>query len=629
MTAPFRRALCLLIPLLCPEPGGAEVVKVEVRSREAVPDAPAAYELVVGTLHFEVDPAHPRNAIVADIDRAPRTERGTVAFSSDFRLLHPGTLPEEGGFAWVEVPNRGSRSRLAPFAMRHGWIVLEVGWEFDIPEHPDRLNIEVPVAKEADGAAIEGIAEAVFVLEQAKEEHEVVDLAVYPPVDSADPRRRLAVRRAAHLPGGEEIPQDRWRLKGNRVALADGFRPGLVYEVSWAAQDPPVAGLGFAAVRDAVSWLKHGEDSPAKAKHAAGYGGSQTGRFLRSFVYQGFNTDVAGRRVLDGAIPHVAGAGHLDLNRRWATPRETALFRAARYPFSDSAVADPVSGAREGILENPRVEHPPKLFYTNSSAEYWGGGRVAGLLHTDPATGRDVPPHEQVRLYAFAGAQHGPGRFPPPEAASGVRAYATNPVNFSPVVEALRIAMFEWIAEGRTPPPSVYPSVADGTLAKAEDLAFPAIPGVPSPRRLPAGLRNRNPLHRDGAGEGAEMPLFVPRVDADGNEVGGIRLPEVRVPLATCTGWLFRSADLGAPHELRPVLRGSWIPFARTKEEAAALGDPRPAVSERYGSRAAYLEQTEAAAQELVADRLLLPEHVAPFLESAAQRWAWFFPERD
>lgn len=604
-----------------------EVTRVEILSRETLPQTSPPYERIVGVLHFEIDPKDPRHAVVADLDKAPLTARGTVAFSSDFRLHRPLNLSEEGAFAWVDVPNRGGPSRLSPVAARHQWVLFEVGWEFDVPAQANRLGIRVPIAREADGSPIEGQVEAVFVLEQAKAAHELSELEVYPPVNAANAangRNQLKIREAAHLPGGEVVPRDRWRLEGNRLFLEGGFQPGRVYELSWLAQDPPLGGLGFVATRDAVSWLKHGEDSLAPVTYACAHGSSQTGRYLRSFLYHGFNTDVHGRAVLDGAIPHVAGSGHLDLNRRWATPRETALFRTARYPFADRALPDPVTGEQEGLLENPRVEHRPKLFYTNSSAEYWGAGRLAGLLHTDPATGEDVPPLETVRLYTFAGAQHGPGSFPPPEPPSGVGVYTTNPVNFSPVVEALRVAMYEWVVEGRTPPDSAYPRVSEGTLVQAKDLAFPNIPGVSSPRALPGGLRNANPLLPDGAGVGHELPLWVPQVGEDGNELGGIRLPEVEVPLATCTGWLFRSPELGAPHELRPVLRGSWIPFAKTREEAQAIRDPRPAVLERYPSREAYLTQIRKATETLVARRLLLPEHLDSFLESAAQRWDWW-----
>jgi len=620
-------ALAFLAPV--PE-AAAEVVSAEIAERSRLPaegETPEREE-ISGRLHFAVEPDHERNRIVADLELAPRDGEGRVRFSSDFRLTLP--LDEAGSSAapkalWVEVPNRGGASGERGFLASQGFAILEIGWEFDLPPRRGRFGIEVPVAAESDGTAIRGVVEAIFVLNEASSRHTVNDLEIYPPVDAAGPDSRLLVRERSAFPGGEPIPRQRWRLEGNEIVFEEGFEPGRTYEVAWLAEGPPVGGLGFAAVRDAVAWLKHGPDSPVAVDHAYAFGASQCGRFLRDFVYQGFNTDEAGRAVLDGMIAQVAGAGRLDLNRRWAVPRELALFRAAAAPFADAAVPDPRAGGESvGLLENPRTLHRPRVFHTVASAEYWGAGRAAALIHTDPEGREDLELPEEVRVYAFAGTQHGPAPFPPePPAAGAPRA---NPVNFRPTVRALRLAMHRWVAEGAPPPPSAYPQIADGTLVPVSDFLFPELPGLPGAEHLSAltaGPRSADVLRPESSGSGAELPLLVAQVDADGNELAGLRLPEVAVPLGTATGWVFRPPSLGAPDELLPVLRGAFVPFSPDRAAARAAGDPRPSVEERYPSRDAYLDRIREVAETLVEQGYLLPDAVEKEVVAAEKRWDW------
>lgn len=599
-----------------------EVTKVEILERQPVENTD--YEEISGRLHYRIDPTHERNHGITDLELAPVEADGRVAFSSDFRLLRPVEGAPETVAGWMEIPNRGSRSGMSEFMIEHRFAMLEVGWEFDVPADPGKLRIEVPVARDKDGAAIRGTVEAIFIVDEPEESFTVTDLAPYPPVDPDGAETRLSVREKGHLPGGREIPRAQWSLEGNTITLEGGFEPGLTYEITWLAENPPIAGLGFAAIREAAVWLKHGTDSLAPVPHLYAFGASQCGRFLRDFVYRGFNTDTANRIVLDGIIPHIAGAGRLDLNRRWSTPRELALFRAASYPFADMAVHDPVSGCSEGLLENPRVTHRPRIFYTNTAAEYWGAGRVAALVHTDPEGKQDLVLPDEVRLYLFAGTQHGPSAFPP--ASPGAGAPFANPVDFRPALLALRLAMHRWVSEGIDPPASAYPRLADGTLVPVAEVAFPNIPGIQSPRGLQAGPRMANPLHPGGAGAGRALPLLVPQVDADGNELAGIRLPEVAVPLATATGWMFRPAEMGAPDELLPVLRGSWIPFPLNKADREKTGDPRHSREERYEDPADFLSRTREAAEALVKRGYLLPGAVEKAVEKAQERWVWEAP---
>ncbi|HPA17453.1 MAG TPA: alpha/beta hydrolase domain-containing protein [Verrucomicrobiae bacterium] len=599
-------------------PARAEVVRAQITGRSDV--AGTGYEQIVGRLCFEIDPGHPRNRVIADVDLAPTNAAGRVTFSSDFRILKPKEAGRSNGAAWVEIPNRGGKCGLSRFVAQHGFTVMEVGWEFDVPARDGKMRIEVPVARGKDGQPIRGVVCATFTPDRPMGLFTVGDLADYPPADAGGPDSRLIVRAATAFPDGKELPRGQWSLEGQRVTLDGGFEVGKTYEIAYLAENPPVAGLGLAAIRDAVVWLKHDAGSLAPVRRAYAFGSSQCGRLLREFIYLGFNTDERDRLVLDGVMAHVAGAGRLDINRRWSVPRGVAAFQTASYPFTDTAQADPVSGISEGIQENPRVTQRPKIFYMNTAAEYWGAGRVAGLSHTSADGTRDVPLPDNVRSYFFAGTQHGAATFPPKAPAKD--AQSANPVNASPVVLALRLAMHRWVSQGTPPPPSAYPRLSDGTLIPVSKVCFPGLPGITSPRGVRAGARLRNPLWPNGAGAGTELPLLVPQVDADGNDIAGIRMPDVSVPLATCTGWMFRPASMGCPEELLP-LKGSWIPFATTREQRERLGDPRPAIKERYPTREIYLSRVGEALQELLKQGFLLAEDIDPMLKQAGDHWDW------
>lgn len=589
----------------------AAVVRVEVIKRADL--GTTGYEEIVGRLHFEIDPARPENAVIADVGLAPLNAAGRVSFSSDLRIMKPKEPVRSNGAAWVEIPNRGGRAGLNSWIAKQGFTVMSVGWEFDVPKQPNKMCIEVPAARNKDGSTIRGVVSATFTPKGRMDEFLLTDLDSYPPVDVAGADSRLIVRSRISFPGGTELPRESWSLKDGRIRLKGGFEAGRTYEVSYLAASPPVAGLGYAAIRDAVTWLKHDKGSLAAVKHAYAFGSSQCGRFLRDFLYLGFNSDERQRPAFDGVISHVAGAGRLVLNRRWSTPRGLANFYTASYPFADTAVADPVSGHAEGVLENPRMKHAPKVFYTNTSSEYWGGGRVAALTHTDPAGTRDLAFPANVRSYYYAGTQHGPAGFPPAGAQSG------NPVNAGAVTTALRLAMHRWVSEGIEPPPSVYPKLSDGTLVPVADVHFPKVPGMGDPRTLNAGERLPNAIWADGAGAGTPLPLLVPQVDADGNDLAGIRMPDVAVPLGTATGWLFRAEAMGSPHELVP-LRGAWVPFAATKK---GDHDPRPAIDERYPSKEQYLAKVKEVLQKLIRQRFLLPEELEAQMKQSAARWDW------
>jgi len=608
----------LLLFVLAVSAAHAAVVRVEVLERLDM--GTTGYEQIVGRLHFEIDPAQPGNAVIADVELAPVNAAGKVSFSADLRLLKPKDAARSNGAAWVEIPNRGGKAALSDWIVKHGFTVLNVGWEFDVPAQPGKMCLQVPSARNKDGSPVRGVVSATFTLDKAANEYPLTDLADYPPVNVDGPESRLIVRTRMAYAGGSEVPRKSWSLKDGRLRLEGGFEPGETYEISYLAEAPPLAGLGYAAIRDAVAWLKHDPGSLAPVKHAYAFGASQCGRFLRDFVYLGFNTDEQDRQALDGVMAHIAGAGRLVLNQRWSTPRALAGFYTASYPFADTAQADPVSGHSEGILENSRVKHPPKIFYTNTAAEYWGAGRVAALTHTTPDGAKDIAFPENVRSYFFAGTQHGAASFPP--TAQAKDAPLANPVNASAVLTTLRLAMHRWVTEGAAPPPSVYPKLTDGTLVPVADVHFPKVPGLGDPRILKAGGRVRNPRWADGAGAGAELPLLVPQVDEDGNDIAGIRMPDVAVPLGTATGWVFRSASMGSP--LEPVLlRGAWAPLAATREQREAAHDPRPALTERYASREVYLLQVKNVLQKLIRQQFLSEDDLEPQLKQSGIRWDW------
>jgi hypothetical protein len=590
----------------------AAVVRVEITERSNI--GKAGYEQLIGKLHYEIHPKLPQNAIIADVDLAPVNAAGKVSFVADLRLWKPTDDSHSNGAAWVEIPNRGGKASLPTSMMEQGFTMLNVGWEFDVAA--DKLRLEVPRARNKDGSPIRGIVSAVFTPDKSADEQSLTDVSDYPPVDITGTESRLIVRSRAAYPEGQEVPRKQWSLQNGRLRLKGGFEPGKTYEVFYLAEGPPIAGLGYAAIRDAVAWLKHDPDSPAKVKHAYAFGASQCGRFLRDFVYLGFNTDEQDRLAFDGMMSHVAGAGRLVLNQRWSTPRSVSGYYTASYPFADIAQLDPVSGQSEGVLANPRVRHAPKIFYTNMAAEYWGAGRVGALTHTTPDGKQDIALTENVRSYFFASTSHGAAPFPPTSQVKG--SPLANPINPSPAILALRLAMHRWVTEGLAPPPSVYPKLSDGTLVPAAEVRWPKVPGMASPTAVKAGGRVRNPQLPGGAGEGTELPLLVPQVDANGNDLGGIRMPEVAVPLGTGSGWVFRPAAFGSPHEFY-LLRGAWVPLAKTKN----ANDPRPSLEERYASKDAYLDQVKAAAQKLIEQRFLTTADLDPQLKQASQRWDW------
>jgi hypothetical protein len=633
MRAMTRCFLALGLGLVAASTAHAEVTRLAITNRADI--GISGYEKIAGTLYFAVDPKDSHNAMVVDLEKAPRNAAGLVEFSSDVYIVKPKDATRGNGAALVEVSNRGGRGAIRQFnrggpspdpvseadlgdrfLMRFGFTVAWVGWEFDVGADTGLMRIRVPVATE-QGKPITGVVRAAFTPSARAAEMTVRELASYDPVDPDGADSQLLVR-PSFLARGEPIARQRWHLTGHTVTLDGGFEPGKTYEVAYRASNPPVAGLGFVAMRDFAAWLKHQPDAVAPVRYTYAFGASQSGRFLRNFLYEGFNSDEHDRQVFDGVMAHIAGAARINLNARWSAPVGLGVHSATAFPFADVSLRDPVSGAQDGLLENARARaHQPKIFYTNTPVEYWGTGRVAALVHSTPDGSADLRLPDNVRVYFLAGTQHSPGRFPP---AIGAGQQLDNPVDYTWTLRALLLAMHKWVSAGTPPPASAYPTLADGTLVKADAVSFPAVPGVASPRGLTAGPRVENPWIPGGGGAGAPLPLLVPAVDEDGNERAGIRLPDVAVPLATYTGWNFRHRSTGGEGELVSLL-GSSIPFRATSAARAAAKDPRRSIEERYPTRDDYLAKARAAADALVLRGYLLMDDVERIIQRSADTW--------
>lgn len=593
----------------------AEVTRVDVARRSDV--GTSGYEKIVGTIHFALDPSDARNGVIADLAAAKKNAGGRVEMSADLFVLRPKDAARSNGVALIEVSNRGNKGVLATFnrapggldpstdadlgdgfLTRQGYTLVWVGWQFDVDRTGGRMKFDPPIA-----AGVSTIVSANFVLDERSDSTTVTDLTGYT-LDASGPDAVLTVRDGLF---GEPqvVPRATWSLKGHAVTLQGGFEPGRMYEIAARATDVPVAGAGLAAFRDTASWLKYRSDALATVKYAYAFGSSQSGRFLRTFMYYGFNTDEKGRLVFDGVMAHIAGGARLSINLRGARPNQSKAPSPA-FPFADTAMRDPITGRTDGLLDNERARaNQPKVFYTNSAVEYWGADRLAALTHTTPDGKKDVAFPDNVRSYFLTGTQHSPARFPAPKANGQQPA---NPLEYAWTLRALLTAMDKWVKQGTPPPASQHPTLADGTLVSAARIDFPAIPGVQSPRIVPGGREGTTPL-----------PFLVPAVDGDGNERSGVRTAEQAVPVATYTGWNFRSQAIGAPHQLVTLL-GSRIPFATTAAEKKA-GDPRRSLEERYGSKERYLAQASTYCATLVEGGYLLAADVPRVMERVGEQW--------
>jgi hypothetical protein len=567
---------------------------------------------VVAKVHFAVDPKLPQNRIIADIDLAPRNDAGLVEFSADLDVLKPA---KGNGTALFEISNRGGKGLLSVFQLgdnfllEHGYTLVWVGWEFDVPPGKDLLHLYAPVATN-NGQTIVGLVRSEWEGDKRVTTIPLGDRSQigYAVADPDYPENKMLVRDAVNSER-RTIPRSKWTFSDARhVTMPEGFAPGKIYEVIYQAKDPVVAGLGSAAIRDMVSFMKHDQNS--HIQRAIGFGISQSGRFLRSFVYDGFNQDENGARVFDGVWAHVGGAGRGSFNARFAQPsRDGHPFFNVAYPVDIPPFTD-----NDGLLARAvDANVVPKIFYSNGAYEYWG--RAASLIHTSLDGQQDAPLAKDTRVYFFAGSQHGSGSIPPRSAE------AQNPsgvIDYRVSLRALLEAMQAWLKDGKEPPASEYPRIGKDQLVTLGAYTFPKIPGVAIPTIKREAYRLDFSVEPPKAS--TPYPTLVPQVGPDGNETSGIKMPEVQVPLASYTGWNLRSKNIVAPEELYSMV-GSWIPFPLNKAERERRKDPRLSIAERYPNKADYLERIDAASRKLVEGGFLLDQDVSKLREKAAQEW--------
>jgi hypothetical protein len=508
--------------------------------------------------------------------------------------------------------------------MREGFTLAFVGWQFDVPKGTKRLGFDPPIAK--DGSkTITGWVNPWFISNQRSDSFNYASgyfSPAYPPLDPTNAAYRLTEREgwvaAPHL-----VPRQDWQFgriqngqlvnDTNWITLKGGFKAGQTYQVTYESGNPPVAGLGFAAFRDLAAAVKYDPNAIVRGKYTYAYGASQTGRFLRQLIYEGFTTDEQGRQAMDGIYIHTGATGLGSFNERFAQPNELGSFTQTRFPIRYETLTDPVTGRRDGLGARILASQAPKIFEEDTGSEYWDRGRVAALRHLSIDGREDLADPPNVRIYTLAGTQHGSSSFPPADTGGQLKG---NPNDYRWAQQALLIAFDRWVRQGIEPPPSRHPKLSDGTLVAPGKIKYPAVPGVKWPYDVPGGFRIDLP------GPISALPFLVPQVDADGNDAAGIRLPEQAVPLGTYTDWAFRSERIGAPDTLIAMI-GSYIPFANTRSERIRTGDPRLSIEERYSSRADYQRKVEGAAEKLVQQRFLLAEHVKAIAQKAGEHWDW------
>ena len=645
----------LLLPLLLLAsiaPAQAGLRTLEVESRKPWPADPTRFELLEGHFSGELNPAARQNRIINDLALAPRNERKRVAYRASFAILRP--LGKASGLLVYDVANRG---RIAPTAFAQGHVSVVSGWQGDLTPATGLQTIEVPVARGRDGASITGPVLARFTNMPAGTT--TLDIKggpaggiggrAFAPV-SADGARLIRAESDRAEP--VEVPRADWALGDcsstpfpgkpdlTKLCLKDGFDPRNAYTLSFTAQDPKILAVGFAATRDLVAFLRHGvrdaggNPNPVagKIRRAIGRGVSQSGNFLRSYLHLGFNQDEAGRIVFDGLNPLIA-ARQNPMNFRFANPGGAAdLYE----PGSDGVVwwgryADNARGLRPaGLLDRCSASRTcPKIVEIMGASEFWGLRASPDYVGTDARADLALP--ATVRRYYTPGVTHGGGRggFPFETRPANGCVLPANPNPASDTYAALFQALVDWTMTGALPPASRYPTLAAGELVAptAAAMGFPAIPGQPAPD----GHLNTLLQYDFGAGFNAAdlggaisrqpprvvqvLPSLVPRTDSDGNERSGIPSVQLQVPLGTYLGW--NETAGGFQKGQGCGFQGGYIPFAATRQQRLANGDPRPSLEERYGTRANYVARVRQSAQQMVTQRYLLPADAGRLVQEA------------
>ncbi|MBL8179096.1 MAG: hypothetical protein JNK48_30755 [Bryobacterales bacterium] len=566
------------------EPDARSMVRLEIQeSSGAASETP--YQRIAGVAHFRLDPSHRLNREITNIARAARNSDGLVEFSANFFILKP----KNGGNRTLlfEVSNRGGKGMLNMFShgtsamdprkpadfgneslLRQGYTLAWLGWQHDVAKGPYALRLAAPKA-----VGVAGNVRSQFVADQPTRRFPLTDTG-HVAYAVADPRSLIVTERGGPHDSPTPLPPSSYVIEGEAIVLDREMTPGRIYEATYLSRDPEVAMLGLAAIREFVAHLRQSD----QLRFAIGFGVSQSAMLLRAFLHHGFNEGLNAGKIFDGVFAHTAG-GRRAVYPTFAQPSRTAApLRAVGY------------GTEGHPLERVAAPLAPKVIYSNSSYEYWGA--TASLLHTTRDGKHDAPVPENVRIYMLAGGQHGPSGFPP---SRGRAAQLQNPNDYRPIVRALLDRLREWITEGKLPPDSVYPRIGAGTLV------------APAQLNLASGIQF--PAHALQPFDGSAVAL-VPQVDSDGNDLGGVRTPDLAVPLAAYTGWNLRTARIGHEGELIGN-SGSFLPFSREQ------------LLRRYPTLQAYFDAWEGYARKLADQGLLLPEEIPQLRIAAQTKWEW------
>jgi hypothetical protein len=674
LVVPVWIVMCLLATT-----APAEVERVEITSREVFADGmnfgdTGPYEKIRGRLFYAVDPENPANAAIVDLELAPRGADGKVRFQGDFILLKPVDLQRGNGRLLYDVNNRGNLYMVRHinggtrtndpstpqdagngFLMREGYSLLWSAWNWDVVSGDHRLQIELPIATE-NGRPIRQRIAAEIVNSFGRGPAPSMPLAwgssrCYPALDAADNSGAVLTVRDAPSAERRRVPNDQWsfaRVEAGvlvpdptHLAVEGGLLPGKIYELVYEVRNPRVVGLGLAAVRDAIGFFhfegrdRYANPSPLAVRGSDGelasamdlayiFGVSQSGRFITHMLWQGFHVDEQSRMVFEGARIHVAGGGKGGFNHRFAqtthhpSDLEGNYFPADHPPFNFLPDGSPTDN--DVLAEAKRLGAVPKIIIMNNTLEYWT--RSASLVHTDPEGTADASFHPDVRYYMTNGAPHGgaSSRF------RTVTEHERNPLDVAHLQRAMLVNLDRWVSDGVEPPPSRHPRIDAGELISAEEHArrFPAIPGMRHPgRNLEPPRSDHGPdfwsegvITKVPPEMGAPYQTLVPAFDADGNGLGGIRLPELTVPLGTYQGWNPRAPEYGAPDYMTRFDGSFWI-FPATEKQRLGAGDPRESIEARYGSHQEYVDRVSAETRRLEEAGFLLDVDAWALIERA------------
>jgi len=661
-----RRLPALLAALTIASPASAKVLRVEIDRRLPILEGRTfgergSYELLEGRVYFGFDPSSTANARVTDIELAPRAEDGLVHAWTELLVLQPSDPSKRRGTALVEVVNRGRRLALGSLnravlgftssaaidpersedfgdglLMEQGLTLIWIGWQADAPEFPGAMRLRVPFARNPDGSPVRGLARSDWVVDQPTQRLELAALGHRPHL-AAEPgaTENLLTVRTTREGERRPVPRNAWRFSEGREAIVadEGFDPGRIYELVYVAHDPPLVGLGFAAFRDIVAYAQHDPASPFPVARGVAIGSSQSGRFLRHFLYEGFNRDEAGRQAYRGVIIQIGGAGRGGFNHRFSHPGRVGnpfanfFYPGDDYPFASRAARGLPGDDERGIFDRAiATQTLPKLFQINTGYEYWG--RVASLIQMTPDGDRDLAPLEDERLYHLASAPHYPMPFPPAaESEIAPNVYRGSSLDTSSIQRALLLHMLRWVEEGTAPPPSRVPRIDEATLVQPSEVHLP-IDSVQRPRSPhKAYQQDFGPAFERGVVghqpplRGSAYAVRVPQVDTLGNERSGIRSLALRVPIGSYLPWALRAGAPFAADEMTGYL-GTFVPLAVSPAERGA-GDARPSLALLYPDHAAYQARVEAELDAMVGAGWMLARDRDRERSAAARRWDW------